>query len=265
MNRGNDLDLNRHDCKAPLLPGRSTSASSWVPHGGKARPAGAGVRPVQFATAAISMADFVPSRNEFEHSRVHPAGARLFRRQTVMAPDRVGRGGMVCRQVISCPCRRRWTVNPAGARPNRPSRRSARADRHTPGSRRRRPFRLAREQRARQNVGLDIDHDDVLCPPGWRVAHGRFRRGRARGFHDDLHVRIGEHRHGVGGEARGGDAILGPADGAAGARARSGDRSAIAATSNPAVVGTCDRNMEPIFRRRSGRRETGRPAARSFL
>jgi hypothetical protein len=46
------------------LPGRSISANSCVPIGGNTRPSGAGVRPEALATAAISIDDFVPSRNE---------------------------------------------------------------------------------------------------------------------------------------------------------------------------------------------------------
>jgi hypothetical protein len=44
---------------------RAEDAREVVHPGGRKRePPGAGVSPVAFATAAISMADFVPSRNE---------------------------------------------------------------------------------------------------------------------------------------------------------------------------------------------------------
>ena len=48
----------------PAGRGRSTRARSSTPQGGNARPSGSGVSPVAFATAAISMPLFVPSRKE---------------------------------------------------------------------------------------------------------------------------------------------------------------------------------------------------------
>ncbi len=56
--------------------------------GGKSSPPGAGVRPVAFATAAISMADLVPSRKElnilgFNPPRSASSAERPYSGQTV--------------------------------------------------------------------------------------------------------------------------------------------------------------------------------------
>ena len=44
-----------------------------MPHGGKPSPSGGGRRPVAFAIAAISRADFVPSRKELNIWKFIPA------------------------------------------------------------------------------------------------------------------------------------------------------------------------------------------------
>jgi hypothetical protein len=44
--------------------GRKTVGKSSTPQGGNARPSSGASSPVALATAAISIADFVPSRNE---------------------------------------------------------------------------------------------------------------------------------------------------------------------------------------------------------
>jgi hypothetical protein len=77
-------------------------------------------------------------------------------------------------------------------------------------------LRLTRQQRAGEHVGLHVDHDDVFAFPD-SAARVRDAGGRvAGGFDDDLHIGAGDHRHGVVGDAGGGDPVLGPADGAAG-------------------------------------------------
>ena len=48
----------------PSDAGRNTAGSSSTPHGANYRPSSCGISPVALATAAISIADFVPSRNE---------------------------------------------------------------------------------------------------------------------------------------------------------------------------------------------------------
>ena len=59
----------------PSARGRRTCASWSVPAGGNPSPLGAGIRPVALDTAAISIADFVPSRNELNIRGFMPPSA----------------------------------------------------------------------------------------------------------------------------------------------------------------------------------------------
>ncbi len=80
--------------------------------------------------------------------------------------------------------------------------------------------RFLGQQRAREDVGLDVDHDDVLAGGDGRTRVADAGTGMTCRLDDDLAVARSQLAHGVVGEAGGGDARIVPADGAAcGARA----------------------------------------------
>ena len=154
-------------------------------------------------------------KERIEHLRIHPPDARLLRGQAVIGPDGVGGGGVVFRQIFRA-LAGGDDAEPAGARPvhQLADQRRLVAVGHAVHDAGR--LRLARQQGASEDVGLHVDHDDVLalgdCASGMRDAG----RGVAGGFDRDVDVGGCEHRHGVVGETGGGDALLGPADAAAG-------------------------------------------------
>ena len=141
-----------------------------------ASPSGAGVNPVAFATAAISIALLVPSRNELNMRALKSPAATMLRREAVVRPHRVGRGRRGTRADTWCPCpRRRRRTRRRGT--SRPSRRSSAgwspyaSEIHDAGF-----TRAAREKRPGERVGFDVDHHHVLamrettparggCPP----------------------------------------------------------------------------------------------------
>jgi hypothetical protein len=73
---------------------------SSTPQGGNARPPGEGVKPVALATAAISIALFVPSRNELNIRALKSPRRHLLGRESVMGPHRVGRRRVILGQVL---------------------------------------------------------------------------------------------------------------------------------------------------------------------
>ena len=140
-----------------------------------------------------------------EHLRVHPANLRLLGRQPIIAPHRVGGGGVIFRHVF------RTLAGGDDLEAARPSPIDLLADQgrlvavgHAVDGAR--GFGFACQQRAGQHVGFDVDHDDVFSfrdrLAGVRYAGG----GVARGLHDDLHVMGFHHLHRVVGKAGGGDA-----------------------------------------------------------
>ena len=165
-----------------------------------------------------------------EHLRVEVAAGDLLGAEAVMPPDRVGRGGVVGRQVLGAL---------AGAD-------HLQADRARPvdqlGDQRRLVARghgvdhtglggAAGQQRAGEHVGLDVDHHDVLAvlagPKGVADAGGR----AAGGVDHDVHERAGDQRVGVVGDA-----------GRAGrARPPPGSRAAKRASSQPTRRSACAR------------------------
>ena len=76
--------------------------------------------------------------------------------------------------------------------------------------------RFLREQRPRQHVGLDIDHDDMLAGRDRGAGMPDADRGIAGGFHDHVHRAAGDGARAVVGEGGRCDPRLVPADGAAG-------------------------------------------------
>ncbi len=131
-----------------------------------------------------------------EHLRVEVAASDLALAEAVMAPDRVGRGGVVGREVLGA-LPGADHLQPDGAGPvdqlgdeRRLVARGHRVDHPGLG-------RPARQQRPGQHVGLDVDHDDVL---GRREGLERVADagGRATGgVDDDVHERARDHRVGI--------------------------------------------------------------------
>ena len=152
-----------------------------------------GVRPVAFATAAISMPDFVPSRNELNICGFIPPMRACFLGQSVIAPYRRRCGRVIFRQVLRALSGGEH-AEAAGTRPVHQL-----ADQrglvavgqriHHTGA-----LRLARQRDAGQHIGLDVDHHDVLAL-GDRAARMRDAGGRVAGrFHHNLDVRRLQHR-----------------------------------------------------------------------
>ena len=149
-----------------------------------------------------------------EHLRVHAGRLRFARRQPVMAPDAFRRHVVIGRQVFGAL---------AGGDDAKAGR--ARPVHHLGGQRRLVAIgqridhaglaRLLRQQRARQHVGLDIDHDDMLARRDRRAGMPDADGGIAGGLHHDVHRAAGDRARAVVGERRPRDPRLIPADGAA--------------------------------------------------
>jgi len=80
-------------------------------------------------------------------------------------------------------------------------------------------------------------------------------------FDDDFDAVARDRRFSIVGELSCCNACIIPANVRRAVRARSGDRSAMAATSSPGVVGTCDKNIEPNLPAPISTTRTGFPAA----
>ena len=158
-------------------------ARSSAPQGGKARPSSGAARAQALATAAISMADLVPSRNEVNMRRVHAGRRGLVRVEAVVRPDLVRRDGVVGGQVLR-PLPRRVHPEAGGARPvdELGDQRRLVAVGHGIDDARRAGSRGKR--RAAEGVRLDVHHDHVLArgDGGERV---RSTGGGAAGRLDD--------------------------------------------------------------------------------
>ena len=76
--------------------------------------------------------------------------------------------------------------------------------------------RFLGEQRARQHVGLDIDHHDMLAGRNRRAGMPDADGGIAGRFHHHVHRAAGDRAHAIVGEGGSCDPRLIPADGAAG-------------------------------------------------
>ena len=149
-----------------------------------------------------------------EHLRVHAGRLRFAGRQSVMTPDAVRRHVVIGRQIFG-----------ALAGGDHAKARRARPVHHLGGQRRLVAIgqridhtglaRFLGQQRTRQHVGLDIDHDDMLARRNRRAgmpdADGRIA-GR---LHHDVHRAAGNGAHAVIGESRSRDPLRIPADGAA--------------------------------------------------
>ena len=153
------------------------------------------------ATAAISIADLVPSRNELNICALKSPVASCSAREAVVVPDGVGRGGVVLGQVLRALAGGDH-VEAGGAAPvdQLADQRGLVAVGHASRRRRLRAARRASSGPA-SAVGLDVDHDDVLA-----VRRSRGRRGGAGdrvagGLEDDLDLRSrDESRRAVGDE-----------------------------------------------------------------
>ncbi len=148
-----------------------------------------------------------------EHLRVHAGGLGLAGREPVVAPDAVRRHLVIGGQVLG-PFAGGDNAKPGGPRPV-----------HHLGSQcglvaigqRIDDAGFAgflRQQRSRQHVGLDIDHDDMLAGGNRRARVADAGRGVAGGFHDHLD-RIGRRASPIIGECRCSDPGGVPANGAA--------------------------------------------------
>ena len=132
-----------------------------------------------------------------------------------MAPDALGRHVVIGRQIF-CALAGGDDAKAGGARP---------VD-HFRGQRRLVAIgqridhaglaRLFCEQRPRQHVGFDIDHDDMLARRNRRAGVPDADGGIAGRFHHHIHGAAGDGAGAVVGECRRGDPRLVPADGAAG-------------------------------------------------
>ena len=150
-----------------------------------------------------------------EHLRVHSAAPRLLGGQPVMLPDSVGCHRVVGRQIFgSLACR--GDRKPGGARPIDQfagQRRLVAVGERIDDALR---ARLLGQQRPRQHIGFDIDHDDVLsgCDRGVGVRDtGRRAAGR---LYDHLHLGVVAGLGADGDEPGRRDPTLVPADGPAG-------------------------------------------------
>ena len=75
---------------------------------------------------------------------------------------------------------------------------------------------LAGQQRTCEDIGLHVDHDDVLAFADRATSMRDSGGGVAGGFDDDFHIGGCHHGHGVIGEAGGRDPCFVPTDPAAG-------------------------------------------------
>ena len=121
--------------------------------------------------------------------------------------------------------------------------------------------RFFREQRPRQHVGLDIDHDDVLAGGNRGAGVADADRGIAGGFHDHFDVAAG-CRRAIVGEFRRRDPRVHPSRRCGRPRARAPDRDRRSpALRAPAYAAPATRTSSRTCRRRSSATRTGLPAA----
>ena len=206
-----------------------------------------------------------------EHLRVEVAARDLALAEAVMAPDRVGRGGVVGRQVLGALAGADH-LEPDGARPVDQLGDQGRLVAGGHGVDHPGLGGLARQQRPGQHVGLDVDHHDVLARREGLERVADAGRRAAGGVDDDVHERARDHRVGILGD-EGGAGLRGllqsraPRSGRrpsrparSDARARSGDRSATAIRWMPGVRGACDRYIEPNLPAPIRPTRTGRPS-----
>ncbi len=149
-----------------------------------------------------------------EHLRIHAGRLRFARGQPVMLPDAVRRHVVIGRQVFRA-LAGGDDAKTGGARPVDHLRRQRRLVAIGQRIDHAGLARLFRQQRPRQHVGLDIDHDDMLAGGDRRARMADADGGIAGRLHH--HLDIARHRLGaVGDEFRRRDPRIVPADGAAG-------------------------------------------------
>ena len=156
-----------------------------------------------------------PVEEGVEHLEVHSRRPRLLRGEAVVLPYGVGSGGVVARKVLGA-LAGGYHVEPGAARPvdqlageGRLVPVGHRVDH--PG-----PLRLESEQRASEDVRLDVHHHDVLGRGERGAGMADPRLGPSGGFHDHVDIGARRKRGGVVGEGRFGDEGVAPAGGAAG-------------------------------------------------
>ena len=174
-----------------------TRGRSSTPQGGNARPSGRGRQPVALATAAISIADFVPSRNELNICAFMPPRLRVLGSQPVVVPHRVRRRGVVRGEILrSLP--RGDHLEARTRAPSRPSRRSAPAGRRTRASRRCPPPLALRASSGPASASAStFTITTCLRAPAAREHVTDARRRASRRVDHDVDRRRGDERAGV--------------------------------------------------------------------
>jgi hypothetical protein len=170
---------------------------------------------VALAIAAISMPDLVPSMKEQNIWAFMPASAACSAVKPVLVPH-VGRrqavvSGLVAGALAGGDHRKAARARPVDHLAD--ERRLVAVGHRVDGAG---AARLRRQVGPRQHVGLDIDHDDVLALGrcGKRMADAGQRIAGRLDHH--LDVGLGDHRNAVLDEAGARNALLAPADVAAG-------------------------------------------------